>query len=225
MTMNPSLSQRYLERVSVFQGLSEDNINKLVALTKTIELPKNHTIVNAGDRGDSMYIILEGSLKVYQTDNHDKQIVFAILTAGDYFGEMSLLDGKERSASIATKEQSILLRLRKADFDTLVANSPNFCNHLLIGLCERLRAANTKISNLAHMDVYGRVAGLLMESSEPCGNHYIVREHLTHQDIADRIGSSREMVSKILRDLSFGRYISQEQNKNIIIHKHLPHAW
>jgi len=225
MTMNRRLSQRYLEKVPVFQGMPEDSLNKLVELAETVEYPRNRIIVNAGDSGDSMYVILEGSLKVYQTDSHGKQIVFAILTAGNYFGEMSLLDGKERSASIATKERSTLLRIGKKEFDALVADSPSFCKHLLIGLCERLRAANTKIANLAHMDVYGRVAGLLMESSEHCGDHYVVREHLTHQEIADRIGSSREMVSKILRDLSFGRYISQEQNKNIIIHKHLPHAW
>ena len=223
--MNQSLSQAYLERVPIFQGMSEDNLKKLEELAETVEFPRNHVIVNAGDSGNSMYVILEGSLKVYQTDSHGKQIVFAILMAGDHFGEISLIDGKERSASIATQKQSTLLRIGKKEFDALVEDSPSFRKHLLIGLCERLRAANTKISNLAHMDVYGRVAGLLMESSEPCGNHYVVREHLTHQDIADRIGSSREMVSKILRDLSFGRYIAQEQNKNIIIYKHLPHAW
>ena len=225
-TINSSLSRTYLQRVPLFQGMTDENMDKVMELIETVEYPKHRVVVETGDVGDSMFVILAGSLEVYHVDPPGKKIVFAILRAGDYFGEMSLIDGKGRSAAIATLEPSMLLRLGKSDFDLLIDRSPEFRHHLLMGLCQRLRQANSKITSLAHMHVYGRVAALLMECSEPCGDHYIVRDHLTHQDIADRIGSSREMVSKILRDLLFGRYISyDEKKKHIVIHKQLPDAW
>jgi CRP/FNR family cyclic AMP-dependent transcriptional regulator len=171
-----------------------------------------------GEEGDSMYIIVEGSMKVYQMDDDRKQTVTAILHAGDHVGEMSLIDRKPRSAWLAAREPSTLRVLHHSNFNDMLEKSHSFCLSIMGALTDRLRSANLKIQSLALIDVYGRVAQLLMEMSAEHGGQRLVLEPITHQDVADPVGCTQEMVGKVRRNLISGGFISYNNKKQIIIH-------
>lgn len=206
-----------MRKVPLFSSISARDFEHLAPYVKTGEFKKDQTVVSMGEEGDSMYIIVDGSMKVYQMDDDGKQIVIAILHAGDHFGEMSLIDRKPRSAWLAAREPSKVLVLHYSNFNDMMQKSHTFCLSIMGALTDRLRSANLKIQSLALMDVYGRVAQLLMEMSVERDGIRMVLEPITHQDVADQVGCTREMVGKVLRNLVTGGYISYTDKKRIII--------
>jgi CRP/FNR family cyclic AMP-dependent transcriptional regulator len=156
-------------------------------------------------------------------DNEGKELILSILGTGEYFGEMALLDDEPRSASVTTKETTQLLIISKNDFMGFFSSNPIALN-LLKDLIKRLREANKKIESLGLLDVYGRVARILNQFAKSQAGKMVIEEKLTHQEIANMIGSSREMVSLILKELSNGGYITIDK-KLITINKKLPYSW
>jgi CRP/FNR family cyclic AMP-dependent transcriptional regulator len=142
---------------------------------------------------------------------------------GEYFGEM-VLDEGPRSASVMTVEPSKFLVISKADFRKFLSANPDFAMKLINRLMRRVRALTDNVGSLALLDVYGRVARLLLEMSTEQGGKHVVSERLTQKDIADRVGASREMVSRIFKDLVAGGYI-QVDDRVITINKDLPPRW
>jgi CRP/FNR family cyclic AMP-dependent transcriptional regulator len=185
--------------------------------------PKSAIIVAEGDKTDSLYIILEGRVKVFVSDGEGHDLVLSIQGSGEYFGEL-VLDEGPRSASIMTLEASRFLVVPKNDFREFVAHNPAFALSLIEKLIGRVRALTASVKSLALMDVYGRVARLLLELAEETGGKLSIPQRLTQQDIASRIGASREMVSRILKDLSTGGYLTQSHS-GIVLHRKPPEHW
>lgn len=211
-----------LSRVDLFQGLAEPELAVLSEACVRRQYPKNTVIINERDTADSLYVIVSGRVKIYCSDRNGKEYIVNTLAAGDYFGELALLDDDRRSASVRTMERCAFLVIFKDAFGTVLANHPNLTRILMRNLARRVRCLTHDVRNLALQDVYGRVAGLLTRLARPRdGAPAMVPEKLTQQDIADRVGASREMVARILKDLSVGEYIRWE-DRQIVLCNRLP---
>lgn len=185
--------------------------------------PKNTIIVTEGDKTDSLYVILEGRVKAFVSDGEGHDMVLSTQGPGEYFGEM-VLDEGPRSASIMTLEPSRFLVVQKSEFREFVTKNPAFALSLIEKLIGRARALTASVKSLALMDVYGRVARLLLELAEDGDDGLVIPQRLTQQEIASRIGASREMVSRILKDLSTGGYLTQSRT-GIVLHRKPPEHW
>lgn len=190
-------------------------------LVKT--LPRNVIVMSEGDRTDSLYIILSGRVKVFVADADGKEVVLAVQGAGEYFGEM-VLDEGPRSASVMTLEPSRFVIVPKGEVNRFLTDNPGFALHLIRKLIRRVRTLTENVRSLALMDVYGRVARLLLELAVEQDGRLVIAEKLTQQDIASRVGASREMISRILKDLVAGGYVSIDR-KRITLHRQLPPRW
>jgi CRP/FNR family cyclic AMP-dependent transcriptional regulator len=140
-------------------------------------------------------------------DSEGKEVILSLLGPGEFFGEMGLIDDSPRSASVVTLEACELLSITKADFKKCLAENVEMSMAVMRGLVHRLREADRKIGSLALLDVYGRVARLLLDMSEDVNGQKVVTKRLPKQDIAKMIGASREMVSRVMKDLQMGGYI------------------
>jgi CRP/FNR family cyclic AMP-dependent transcriptional regulator len=201
-----------------------DSLRALAERGTTRSWRKNTIIIQEGDASDSVFVLLKGSVKAYSMDAEGRELIYGIMVAGDYFGEMSL-DGGPRSASVVTEEPCICAVVsRSAVFQHLLEN-PKFAIEIIAKTISRARTATDTARNIALLDVYGRVARCLESMAErrPDGTLW-VGQRLTHQDIASRIGSSREMVSRLIKDLERGGYIEQRERR-IILRKKLPARW
>ena len=185
---------------------------------------KGTILVHELDVGTTLFIVLSGQVKVFSTDTNDKEITFGVFGAGEYFGEMSL-DGGPRSASVITTQPTVCALVTRTTLLAFIARQPEFALALLSKVIRRLRMATTSARNLAFIDVYGRLTGCLHALAKPQsdGTHR-VEERITHQEIASRAGCSREMVSRILKDLENGGYI-RVQERRIVLVKKLPARW
>ena len=203
--------------------LSDADLKAMGAHAIARSYPKNAVIVTEGERSDSLYIVLSGRVKVYVSDDAGHDVVLVTQGPGEYFGEL-VLDEGPRSASVITMEPTRLLLVPHADFREFVRNNPAFALNLIEKLIARIRMLTASVKNLALMDVYGRVARLLLELAEEQGEGLVISQRLTQQDIASRIGASREMVSRILRDLTVGGYLTRTRG-GIVLHRKPPEHW
>jgi len=201
-------------------GLDESELRALSAHATVQTFPKNAVIVNEGDRTDAIFIVISGRVKVFLHNSDGREVVLNIHGPGEYFGEM-VIDEGPRSASVITLEASRFLIVAKADFKSLLSANPDFALKLVNRLMRRVRALTENIRSLALMDVYGRVAHLLLELATEQDGKLVIAEKLTQQDIANRVGASREMISRIFKDLVAGGYISVER-KHITVNRDLP---
>jgi CRP/FNR family cyclic AMP-dependent transcriptional regulator len=226
-----------LKDIPLFKGLGDEVLEALERVSMVKTFPKNTILFSEGDQSDSFYIIRNGKVNVGINDEEGREVILSILGPGEYFGEIALMDGEPRSAYVMTKEPSQLIIISKSDFHELLSNHPDIMMNLFRGLLKRFREANKKIESLALMDVYGRVARLLTHLAATSGQkadggpvdltsdeRVTINERLTHQEIANMVGASREMVSRVLKELSNEGYISTEK-KYITIEKKLPYQW
>ena len=185
--------------------------------------PKNAIIVSEGDRSDSLFIVQSGKVKVYLADEDDKELLLSTHGPGEYFGEM-ILDAEPRSASVMTLEPSRFSVITTEQFKQFFAQHPDIGLELIKSLIHRVRALTKTVGNLGLLDVYGRVARLLLDLAVEENGSQVIKEHLTQQDMASRVGCSREMISRILKDLRVGGYIRMDGD-HMIIAKKPPSAW
>jgi CRP/FNR family cyclic AMP-dependent transcriptional regulator len=185
--------------------------------------PKNAVIVSEGDHSDSLYIVLSGKVKIYLADEEGKELLLNTQGPGEYFGEI-ILDEGPRSASVMTLEASKFSVVSKAQFQSFLAENPDTALELIKSLIQRIRGLTKTVGNLALLDVYGRVAHLLLELATDQDGILIIAEPLTQQDMASRVGCSREMISRILKDLRAGGYIKMDGDR-MVIAKKPPKAW
>ncbi|MCV2358559.1 MULTISPECIES: Crp/Fnr family transcriptional regulator [Roseateles] len=176
-------------------------------------------LIEEGSQGDSLYLVLSGSLRVYGCDARGREVTYGIYGSGEYVGEMSL-DGGLRSASVITEEASRCVMLTRASLLAHIAAHPEFAFELLTKVIRRARAATLSTKQLALNDVYGRLRALL-ESSSTAGDDIM----LTHQAMAHRLGCSREMVSKLVKDLEQGGYLTRIANGRYQRLRALPIRW
>ncbi len=190
------------------------------AVTRTF--PKNTVVVREGERTDSLYIIVSGRVKIYVSDE-GKEVALAEAGPGEYFGEM-VLDEGPRSASVMTLVPTQFLIVPKEDFKEFVKKSPEFALHLILKLIKRVRTLTNDVKTLGLMDVYGRVARMLLDLAVERDGVLVVENRPKPQEMAARAGASREMIGKILDDLAEGGYIEVKGDR-ITIARALPRTW
>jgi CRP/FNR family transcriptional regulator, cyclic AMP receptor protein len=191
------------------------------AVVKTFS--KNAIVIQEGDNSDHLYIILSGRVKVFLSDDTGKEVLLSVQGPGEYFGEMVLDDGP-RSASVMITEPIRLAMVSHEQFRAYLLLHPDVAMDLILSLIRRVWILTRAVGNLAMLDVYGRVARLLLDLAVEEDGMLVVGEKLTQQDMANRVGASREMVNRILRDLKSGGYIRQEFDR-IVISKKPPLPW
>jgi CRP/FNR family cyclic AMP-dependent transcriptional regulator len=194
----------------------------LASLGAVRAFPKNAVIIQEGDHSDQLYVVLAGRLKVYLADPEGKELVVDMLGPGKYFGEMAL-DGEARSASVMTVEPARLAVVERPQFVQFLHDHPDAAFELIVTLIRRARNLTRAVGSLGLLDVYGRVARLLLDNAHQEDGRMVV-SRMTQQDMANRVGASREMVWRILDDLRAGGYISNDDGR-IVIRQSLPRRW
>lgn len=184
---------------------------------------RNAVIINEGDDSNTLFVILSGRVKVYSADASGREVVYDDHGPGEYVGEMAL-DGRPRSASVMTLEAATCAVLNRDEVRRAIAANPDIAIQILSTLIGRARVATTSVRNLALLDVYGRVARLLLDLAEDKDGVLVIPDRLTQQDIGDRVGASRDMVSRIFKDLVAGGYIRID-HKIITILRTPPERW
>ena len=204
---NVGLSLVVLRNVPLFSGLDESELQRLSQVAVRRRAGRNEQVVRAGEDAESLIVLLTGRTKVTNFDEEGREIILAWLGPGEFFGEMGLIDGSPRSASVVAVEPCELLAIGKSEFQRCMQDNFQVVQKLMQILVRRLREADRNIESLALLDVYGRVARLLLDMSEDENGKRVVRQKISKQDMARMIGASREMVSKVMRDLELGGYI------------------
>jgi len=204
-------------------AIGDPMIRELASRGQVRTFPKNAVIINEGDRGDTLFVILSGRVKVYVSDDDGREMILDMHGAGDYVGEMSL-DGRPRSASVMTLEPTTCSVLARDELREAIGRNPDIAMAIIEKLIERARIATDNVKNLALMDVYGRVARLLLSLAREENGKLVVPDRMTQQDIADRVGASRDMISRIFKDLTVGGYVTVE-NRQITINRKPPARW
>jgi CRP/FNR family cyclic AMP-dependent transcriptional regulator len=205
------------------ERLSVRDLRAISAHAVTRSYPKHTVVVSEGDATNSLYVVLEGRVKIFLADSSGREIVLGHAGPGEYFGEMTL-DGGPRSASVITEEATRLSVIPQADFRSFITTNPDFTFHLVQKLIGRVRALTDNVKSLALLDVYGRVARTLLELARDDHGQLVIADKPTQQQLAARIGASREMVSRILKELATGGYVQVTAGR-IRLLKKLPAGW
>jgi CRP/FNR family cyclic AMP-dependent transcriptional regulator len=190
-----------LQNVPLFSQLSPADLQRVEEVARERTYPRNSVILFEDDPGDALYVVKQGQVKVVLIGEDGREVILSVLGEGQFFGEMALLDDEPRSAHVIAMEDSTLVVLRREEFQGILAQSPALALALLRELTRRLRRADEKVGSLVLLDVNGRVARLLLDMAEEAGGDRITKR-LTHHTIAQMIGSSRETVSRTMRELS-----------------------
>ncbi len=205
-----------LQNIPLFAGLPEAQLDHIAKMAVLRQVPRHKTIVFVGAKTDSLFVIVSGSAKVLNRDAEGREVILSMLEAGECFGEMGLIDDSPRSADVVANEACELLVISKADFTRALSENTELCLNIMKSLVLRLREANHKIESLALMDVYGRVAKLLLDNSEKENGVRIVKRKLTKLDMTKMVGASREMVSRVMKDLEHRGFVRVESGRIVL---------
>jgi CRP/FNR family transcriptional regulator, cyclic AMP receptor protein len=211
-----------LKVVPFFTQMNDEELEIVRSRAVEKSFPRNAVVLTEGEVGDSLYMIESGRVKIFIGDEDGREIILKILGPGHFFGEMAMVDQQPRSASVTTLEPSTFLILSHGAFEQCVERAPRIANLVLRVLAQRVREADRKIGTLALMDVYGRVASTLLELAVNVDGKLVVTEKLSQQELANMVGASREMVNRILKDLTERGFIAVESKSITIINRDLP---
>ncbi|MBL0142157.1 MAG: Crp/Fnr family transcriptional regulator [Betaproteobacteria bacterium] len=204
-------------------AIADAFVRELATLGRVRSYPKNTVFITEGDSSDAVFVILSGRVKAFVSDSEGHELILNTQGPGDYVGEMAL-DGKARSASVITLEPTTFSVVQREPLREAIRRNPDFALIMISKVIERAREATDNVKNLALLDVYGRVARLLLNMAVESDGKLRIPEKITQQEIAERVGASRDMVSRIFRDLTVGGYISVE-NRIVTINKKPPARW
>ena len=214
-----------LRQTPLFANVDDEFLAKLSASASLITRPKNIIVIYEGDLSDSFHIIRSGKVKVYVSDADGNEVILNYLNAGEYFGELSFLDQKPRSASIITVEPCQILSLPRPVFMQHLQMHPEAMLTLLQVLTNKLRQQTLATKSLALEDVYGRLIRLWFEQGELTDGSLVVHD-INHQQLADHVFASRPMVTRIINKLEKNGHINYDRTSNCIaITKTLPKKW
>jgi len=192
------------KKVPIFAEWNEDEISALISITTTHNVEKNNIIVQAGDDGNAMFILLSGSVKISYYAPDGREVILSLLEEGAFFGEMSLLDKQPRSATVTTLETATIAQIRRRDFERLLLKKPELSLKLLSEVVSRLRKTSLVLERISTMDVPHRLHSYLQDYCEHFGkphhNGTLIRLP-THQLIADQLSTSRETISRAISAL------------------------
>jgi len=205
-------------KAASIEALPEPLLQQVAQQAVLRTFPRNAIIVTEGDESDSLYLLVSGRAKVFVSDADGKEVQLNQIGPGEYFGEVTL-DGGLRSASVMALEDCRCAVLRRAEMAGVMARYPDFALHIIRKLAHRVRSLTDSVRDLAFIDVYGRVARLLLELAEEIDGRMVIDQRMTQKDIAARIGASREMVSRIFSDLTEGGYVRKEEGRIVVLRK------
>ena len=220
MTVSNAVSTIALRTFPLFHGLGDDRLSVIAEHAMMRRVPRGHVIVHAGERADYVYFVLTGNLKVLVSDEDGREVILTMLGQGELFGEMGMFDEQPRSASVVAVSPVDVVMIAKTEFRRMMQENFEIAWRIMCNLAERLRNADRKIESLALMDVYGRVARLLLEMGEDVDGERIVVRKISKQDIAKMIGASREMVSRVMKDLGLQGLI-EETDRGIVLRERI----
>lgn len=204
--------------------MNQEELELITSYGASRTYAKNTILVSEGDPSEMFYLILKGQVKVFISDEKGKEVLLNLQGPGEYFGEIAIIDQAPRSASVMTIDACQIAVVSKQGFERCLAEHPGFAMGLIRNLVKCVRSLTEQVKGLALLDVYGRIANTLTGLAKEQNGELVIEQRLTHQDIANMVGASREMVSRILKDLSTGGYIRINDRKIIIVKK-LPASW
>ena len=212
-----ALNPNVLKNVPLFSSFSDQQLTLLVPAVQHRRFPRGAYVIRAGEETDALYIILDGRAKVLIPDDDGNEVILSMIGPNEFFGEMGLLDDLPRSASVETLEACEMLRITRGAFLNCLKDNFDAAMLIIRNLVKRLREADRKIESLALIDVYGRVARLLIELAQPVDGQWIIEKAPPKQEIARMIGASREMVSRVVKDLHDKGVIRAEKRKIFVL--------
>jgi CRP/FNR family transcriptional regulator, cyclic AMP receptor protein len=213
-----------LKKIPLLSKLPDEALNALAAKSKSVKFPKQAIIITEGDETSSLYIILSGKVRVFSSDEKSKEVTLIIQESGSYFGELALLGDEPRSASVETLEKTACGIISKDDFKYWLASHPDVAIGLLRVLAEKIRQLTEKVKQMALSNVYERTIKVLQDMATQEGDIFVIHNRPTQQELANMVGSSREMINKIMKELTKGGYMVIK-DKTLRIEKKLPLSW
>jgi len=213
-----------LKQISFLANLPDEALAVLAAKAKPAKFPKHSTIISEGDDTNSLYIILSGKVRVFSSDDKSKEVTLLIQEAGSHFGELALLSDEPRSATVETLEKTVCGVISKPDFLHWLSQHPDVAIALLGVLSEKIRYLTEKVKQMALSNVYERTIKVLYEMAHKEGDVFIIQNKPTQQELATMVGASREMINKIMHELTKGSYIVVH-DRTLRIERSLPASW
>ena len=204
-----------LRKVPLFGQLGPSDLDRVAEISRERAYPRNSVILFEDDPGDALYVVAQGQVKVVLIGEDGREVILSVMGEGEFFGEMALIDDEPRSTHVIAMDDSTLLVIRREDFQSQLQQTPVIALALLRELSRRLRRVDEKVGSLVLLDVNGRVAQLLLQLADEAGSEQITRR-LTHHTIAQMIGSSRETVSRAMRELVDRGYIEVSRREILI---------
>jgi CRP/FNR family cyclic AMP-dependent transcriptional regulator len=205
-------------KAAAVEVLPDALLGEIAQRAPTRTFLRNAIILTEGDDTDTLYVLLSGRAKVFVADDEGHELHLHQIGPGEYFGDVTL-DGGPRSASVMALEPCRCAVVKREELARFMTGHPEFALHITRKLAHRVRALTSGMRDLALMDVYGRVARLLLDLAEEKDGRLVIEGKLTQKDIAQRVGASREMISRIFSDLSAGGYVRKENGRMIIVRK------
>lgn len=207
-----------IRRVPLFSTLTQAQAESVADAVIKRRFKRGEVIVEQGKKSNFLAIVLTGRARVVTQDNRGREVILATMNPGDYIGEMSLIDNQPHSATVRAEVQTDVLILGRVEFARCLPENTSMAYAVMKGLVQRLRQADRKIESLALMDVYGRVARVLLEfAQEDSSGRLVIRERVSRQDVAKMIGASREMVSRVMKDLEDRGFIEMTEDGSTIV--------
>ena len=210
-----------IRRVPLFSLLTNDQALAIASSVVKRRFRRGEIVVEQGKKSNALFILLTGRARVLTADARGREVILAVLQPGDYVGEMSLIDNEPHSATVRSEVQTDMLILGRAEFARCLPENSSLSYAIMRGLVQRLRNADRQIESLALLDVYGRVARALLNMAEMIGEQSMIRNKVSRQDLAKVVGASREMVSRVMKDLEERGVIETQENGSVIIKEQL----
>jgi len=211
-----------IRRVPLFSMLTNDQARAVADGVVKRRYRRGELVVEQGKKSNALFILLNGRARVLTADSRGREVILAVLEAGDYVGEMSLIDNQSHSATVRCEVQCDMLILGRAEFARCLPENSSLSYAIMRGLVTRLRSADRQIESLALLDVYGRVARTLLDMAEEVDGEKIIRSKVSRQDMAKIVGASREMVSRVMKDLEERGVIETMENGSVLLKTRLP---
>ncbi len=212
-----------IRRVPLFSLLTGDQAQAIAEGVVKRRYRRGEVIVEQSTKSNALYILLTGRARVVTSDARGREVILAVLQPGDYLGEMSLIDNEPHSATVRAEVQCDVLVLGRSEFTRCLPENSSLSYAIMRGMVSRLRAADRQIESLALLDVYGRVARALLDMSEEGAEFKLIRNKVLRQDLAKVVGASREMVSRVMKDLEVRGFIQTQENGAVHIMERLAH--
>ena len=211
-----------LRRVPLCSRLTVAQAEAIGSAVVKRRFKRGEALVEQGQKSDALYLLLTGRARVTAADSRGREVILATLVQGDYLGEMSIIDNEPHSATVRAEVQTDVLQLERAEFTRCLSENTAMSLVVMRGLVKRLRQADRKIESLALLDVYGRVARALLEQAQPGRDgQLMIRERVSRQDVAKMIGASREMVSRVMKDLDERGFIEAQPSGATVLKERL----